>query len=85
MIVPGHGRLSDKMDVVEYRNMVTIVRDRIQALVAEGKTLEQVQASQPTLDYDARYGAPTGPSSPDAFVAAVYESLRAGATVKPAK
>ena len=42
MIVPGHGRLSDKMDVVEYRNMVTIVRDRVQALVAQGKTLEQV-------------------------------------------
>jgi len=60
------------------------VRDRIQALVAEGKTLEQVRASQPTLDYDARYGAATGPASPDAFVAAVYDSLRA-ATSKPSK
>ena len=77
MVVPGHGRLSDEMDVVEYRNMLTIVRDRIQALVAEGKTLEQVRASQPTLDYDARYGAASGPASPDAFVAAVYDSLRA--------
>ena len=77
MIVPGHGRLADKMDLVEYRNMATIIRDRIQALVAEGKTLEQVRAAQPTLDYDARYGAPTGPASPDAFVAAVYASLRA--------
>jgi len=76
MIVPGHGRLSDKMDVVEYRNMLTIVRDRIQALVAQGRTLAQVRAAQPTLDYDARYGAATGPASPDAFVAAVYESLR---------
>jgi glyoxylase-like metal-dependent hydrolase (beta-lactamase superfamily II) len=76
MIVPGHGRLADKMDLVEYRNMVTIIRDRIQALVAEGKTLEQVRAAQPTLDYDARYGAATGPASPDAFVAAVYASLR---------
>jgi cyclase len=77
MIVPGHGRLSDKMDVVEYRNMVTIVRDRIRAGIAQGRTLEQVQAAQPTLDYDARYGAATGPASPRAFVAAVYESLRA--------
>ena len=85
MVVPGHGRLSDEMDVVEYRNMLTIVRDRMQALVAEGKTLEQVRASQPTLDYDARYGAATGPASPDAFVAAVYESLRAGGRRKPAK
>ena len=85
MVVPGHGRLGDEMDVVEYRNMLTIVRDRIQALVAEGKTLEQVRAAQPTLDYDARYGAATGPASPDAFVAAVYESLRAGAAARPAK
>ena len=85
MVVPGHGRLGDEMDVVEYRNMLTIVRDRIQALVAEGKTLEQVRASQPTLDYDARYGAATGPASPDAFVAAVYESLRAGAAAMRAK
>jgi cyclase len=84
MIVPGHGRLSDKMDVVEYRNMVTIVRDRIQALVAEGKTLEQVRAAQPTLDYDARYDTPSGPASRDAFVAAVYESLRAVSAAKPA-
>jgi len=76
MIVPGHGRLADKMDLVEYRNMVTIVRDRIKALVAEGKTLDQVRATQPTLDYDARYGAASGPASPDGFVAAVYESLR---------
>jgi len=76
MIVPGHGRLGDKMDLVEYRNMVTIVRDRIQALVTEGKTLEQVRAAQPTLDYDARYAAASGPGSTDAFVAAVYNSLR---------
>jgi glyoxylase-like metal-dependent hydrolase (beta-lactamase superfamily II) len=82
MIVPGHGRLSDKMDVVEYRNMVTIVRDRVQALVAQGKTLEQVLETQPTLDYDARYGAATGPASPGAFVASVYESLRAAPAAK---
>ena len=77
MIVPGHGRLSDKMDVVEYRNMVTIVRDRVQALLKQNRTLEQVIAAQPTLDYDARYGAASGPASPHAFITAVYESLRA--------
>jgi len=76
MIVPGHGRLSDEIDVVEYRNMLTIVRDRIQALIGDGKALEQVRIAQPTLDYDARYGAVSGPASPDAFVTAVYESLR---------
>jgi hypothetical protein len=73
------------MDVVEYRNMLTIVRDRIEALVKEGKTLDQVQATQPTLDYDARYGAASGPASPDAFVAAVYESLREAAGTKASR
>jgi glyoxylase-like metal-dependent hydrolase (beta-lactamase superfamily II) len=85
MIVPGHGRLSDKMDVVEYRNMATIVRDRVQALVAQGRTLEQVIAAQPTLDYDARYGAAAGPASPRGFVTAVYDSLRAVAAGRAAK
>jgi glyoxylase-like metal-dependent hydrolase (beta-lactamase superfamily II) len=83
MVVPGHGRVGDEMDVVEFRNMLTILRDRIQALIAEGKTLDAVRAARPTLDYDARYGAASGPASPDAFVTAVYESLRA-ATAKPA-
>jgi cyclase len=79
LIIPGSGRISDEMDVVEYRNMLTIVRDRIEAMVKEGKTLAQVRAAQPTLDYDARYGAATGPASPEAFIAAVYESLRPAA------
>ena len=85
MIVPGHGRLSDKMDVVEYRNMVTIVRDRVQALIRQDRTLEQVIAAQPTLDYDARYGATAGPASPREFITAVYESLRAAAQNRAAK
>jgi hypothetical protein len=79
LIIPGSGRISDEMDVVEYRNMLTIVRDRIEAMVKEGKTLAQVRAAQPTLDYDARYGAATGPASPEAFIPAVYESLRPAA------
>jgi len=77
-VVPGHGHICDQFDVVEYRDMVTIVRDRVQALIAQGKTVEQVIATQPTLDYDARYGAATGPASPRGFVTAVYESLRVG-------
>jgi glyoxylase-like metal-dependent hydrolase (beta-lactamase superfamily II) len=69
-IIPGHGRLSNEADVVEYRDMVTIVRDRIQAMVGKGMTLEQIKAAKPALDYEPRYGAP------DAFVEAVYGSLR---------
>jgi len=81
MIVPGHGRLCDEADVVDYRNMVTIVRDRVQDLIQKGKTLEQVKSARPTRDYDRRWG--TSPSwTPDMFVEAVYRTLPAKA-VKP--
>ena len=68
-VIPGHGRICDEFDVLEYRDMVTIIRDRVQAAIREGKTLEQVKAAHLTTDYDARYG------SPDRFVEAVYKSL----------
>ena len=71
MIISGHGRVADEMDVVEYRDMVTIVRDRIQDMIQRGLTLEQVQAARPTFDFDARYGSPT------AFVETVYQDLTA--------
>jgi cyclase len=74
-VVPGHGRLSDEADVVEYRDMLTIVRDRVQDLVARGRTLAEVMAEGPTRDYDGRYGAPTGPWTTDMFIEAVYQEL----------
>jgi hypothetical protein len=74
-IVPGRGRVSDEFDVVEYRDMVTIVRDRVQALVAKGQTLEQVKAARPTLDWEPRYGSTSGPWTTAQFVEAVYRSL----------
>jgi glyoxylase-like metal-dependent hydrolase (beta-lactamase superfamily II) len=73
MIVPGHGRICDEFDVLEYRDMVTIVRDRIDAMIKKGLTLEQVKAARPTLDYDARYGATAGAWTTDMFVEAVYK------------
>lgn len=72
MVIPGRGRLSNEADVVEYRNMVAIVRDRIIAMVERGLTLEQVKASQPTLDYDGLYGASTGGWTTDDFVEAIF-------------
>jgi glyoxylase-like metal-dependent hydrolase (beta-lactamase superfamily II) len=75
MIVPGHGRLSDIGDVAYYRNMVSIVRDRVQALIKKGLTLEQVKAARPTMDYDGRWGSDTGPWTTEMFVEAVYRSL----------
>jgi glyoxylase-like metal-dependent hydrolase (beta-lactamase superfamily II) len=74
-VVPGHGRLSDSHDLLEYRDMVTIVRDRIQDLIDKGMTLEQVKAANPTLGYNARYGASTGAWTTDMFVTAVYQGL----------
>lgn len=75
MIVPGHGRISDEADLVEYRDMVTIIRDRIQEMVKRGMTLPQVRAANPTMEYDGLYGNAQGWSK-DQFVEAVYNSLK---------
>lgn len=77
LIVPGDGRLSDSADVGYYRDMVTIIRDRIKAMVDKGMTLEQVKAARPTRDYDPRYGATSGPWTTDMFIEAVYRNLSA--------
>ena len=74
-VIPGHGRLADQADVVEYRDMVTIIRDRIQDGVKKGLSLEQVKAAQPTLDYDAVFGSSNGSWTTDSFIEAVYKSL----------
>ena len=74
-VIPGHGHLCDQADVVVYRDMVTIVRDRVQDMVKKGMTLAQVKAAQPTLDYDPLYGSNTGFWTTDMFVEAVYKSL----------
>lgn len=76
MVIPGHGRLCDEADVVEYRDMVTIIRDRIEDMVKRGMTLAQVTAARPTLDYDGRYGATTGFWTTEMFVEAAYRSLK---------
>ena len=75
MVIPGHGRLCDEADVVEYRDMVTIIRDRIQDMIKKGMTLEQVKGGKPTRDYDPIYGSTTGFWTTDMFVEAVYKSL----------
>ena len=80
MIVPGHGRICDEQDVIEYRDMLTIVRDRIQAMVDRKMTLDQVKAAQPTLDWDARYGRDTGFWTTAAFVETIYRNLSQAAT-----
>jgi len=75
MVIPGHGRLCDEADVLEYRDMVTIIRDRIQNWIDLGWTLSQVMAARPTMDYDGRYGADQGPWTTKMFIEAVYRDL----------
>jgi glyoxylase-like metal-dependent hydrolase (beta-lactamase superfamily II) len=70
-VIPGHGRVGDEADIIEYRDMIVIIRDRIQDMIKRGMTLEQVRAAQPSLDYDRRYG------NTAAFVEAVYRDLTA--------
>jgi glyoxylase-like metal-dependent hydrolase (beta-lactamase superfamily II) len=75
LLIPGHGRVCDAGDLASYRDAVTIIRDRIQHMIAGGMTLEQVKAARPTKDYDPRYDAPQW--TRDAFVEEVYKSLTA--------
>jgi glyoxylase-like metal-dependent hydrolase (beta-lactamase superfamily II) len=70
MIVPGHGRVCDESEVMEYRDMLTIVRDRVKAMADKGMTLQQVKAAKPTFEYDPEYGAS------DAFIDAVYRGMK---------
>jgi glyoxylase-like metal-dependent hydrolase (beta-lactamase superfamily II) len=86
MVVPGHGRLSDEQDVIEYRDMTTIVRDRIREYVKRGLTLDQVREKKPTLDFDPRYGTPNGFWTPAMFVEVIYKEMaaeKAAATPRP--
>jgi glyoxylase-like metal-dependent hydrolase (beta-lactamase superfamily II) len=68
-VIPGHGRVSDEADVLEFRDMIVIIRDRIQDMEKRGMTLAQVKAAKPTLDYDGRYG------DPNVFIEAVYNDV----------
>jgi cyclase len=75
LVIPGHGRLLDQSDVAYYREMVGIIRDRIQDGIKHGQTLAQIKAAKPTLDYDPRFGHTSGPWTTDMFIEAAYRSL----------
>jgi len=76
-VIPGHGRLCEQMEVVDYRDMVVLVRDVVADLIKQGKTLDQIKAARPALPYETRYGSQTGSWTTNAFVEAVYKSLTA--------
>ena len=71
-IIPGHGEISTREDVMEFRDMTMVVAERVKALVAEGKTYDEVAAADPTAEYNAKWGDPTR------FLTAVYEELSEG-------
>ena len=73
LIIPGHGRITDEADLVRYRDAITIVRDRVQAMVERGQTFEEVLAARPSLTYDSRYSMPDWTT--EQFLEVVYESL----------
>jgi glyoxylase-like metal-dependent hydrolase (beta-lactamase superfamily II) len=75
-IIPGHGRLCDVADVASYRNMLVMIRDRIQDMIKNGMTLEQIKAAKPTMDFDGRYGSDTGSWTTNMFLEAVYQTLK---------
>jgi glyoxylase-like metal-dependent hydrolase (beta-lactamase superfamily II) len=74
MVIPGHGRLCDEADVTEYRDMATIVRDRVADLIKKGKSLAEVKAARVSRDYDGRYSRPAWTG--DMFVESIYNSLK---------
>jgi cyclase len=76
MVIPGHGRLADSADVGYYRDMLTIIRDQVQALIDQGMSIEQVVAARPTFGYEGRFGSDTGPWTTKMFIEAVYKSLK---------
>jgi len=73
LVVPGHGRICNESDVAEYRDMTTIIRDRIQAMVDKKMTLAQIKAAGPTKDYDGVYSTPAWTG--EMFIEAIYADL----------
>jgi glyoxylase-like metal-dependent hydrolase (beta-lactamase superfamily II) len=74
-VIPGHGRICNEADVLEYRDMVTIIRDRVQAMVKKGMSLAQVQAARVSLEYDGIYGSTSGGWTTEMFIEAIYKDL----------
>jgi len=75
LVIPGHGRLSNLGDVLNYREMVLVVRDRLKHMIEQGMSLEQIKAAEPTKDYDPIYGSTTGFWTTERFIEAAYQSL----------
>lgn len=79
-LIPARGRISDQADLIEYRDMMVIIRNTVEDMINSGMTLEQVKKADPVKAYRARYGAASGPWTTDMFIDAVYKSLAGNKT-----
>jgi cyclase len=84
-LIPGHGRVCDRTDIVNYRDAITIIRARIRDMVTKGSTLEQVKAAKPSADYDGIYGSDSGDWTTAKFIEAIYNDAAKGRTESAAK
>jgi cyclase len=73
-VIPGHGRLCEQMEIVDYRDMVVVVRDNVEDLIKQGKTLDQIKAAHPALSYETQFG---NNGATNEFVESIYKSLTA--------
>lgn len=84
LLIPGHGRATEMGDIIWYREMLSIIRDRIKDMIAKGKSLKEVLAAKPSRDFDGRYAAASGPATAENFVTMAYKSLVAEKNAKNA-
>jgi cyclase len=77
LVVPGHGRIYDRQDVVEYRDMLVTIRDIVQDMIQRGMNLAQIKEASPAKAYEREYGAKSGSWTTNDFVEAVYKGLTA--------
>jgi glyoxylase-like metal-dependent hydrolase (beta-lactamase superfamily II) len=75
-IIPGHGPVTDRNGLIAQRDLVLAVRDKVAALVAQGKTLEETIAAKPTADFDAQ--VPQGAQTAERFLTWLYAEVAAG-------
>ena len=77
-IIPGHGPITDRNGLIAQRDLILAVRDKVAALIAQGKTLDEVLASKPTADFDAR--VPQAGQSADRFIKWLYAEVKTAKT-----
>jgi hypothetical protein len=80
LVIPGHGRLSGLGDVLDYREMVIVIGDRLRSMIEAGMTLEEIKAQEPAKDYAPVYGTGTSAWTTERFLEAAYRNLSGAAS-----